>query len=149
MQVRVNALHTATGSDLTVTQLYGLLTLRVNVFVVEQGCPYPELDGHDLRADTTHLWWQPASATAPLAYLRVLGGEVQRIGRVCTAASARNAGLSGRLMAAALDRIGAAESVLDAQLTVQTMYARFGYVAEGEPFVEDGIPHIRMRRGTP
>jgi ElaA protein len=49
-------------------------------------------------------------------------------------------------MAAALDRIGAAPAVLDAQTYAQAFYARFGFVAEGEPFDEDGIEHITMRR---
>lgn len=49
-------------------------------------------------------------------------------------------------MAAALDIVGLDESVLDAQLHAQSLYARHGYLPEGEPFEEDGIMHIRMRR---
>ncbi|MBK1786721.1 GNAT family N-acetyltransferase [Prauserella cavernicola] len=123
-----------------------MLRLRVDVFVVEQECPYPEIDGKDLLPGTTHLW-QP-SAHGVEGCLRVLEqpGGVLRIGRVCTAASARGTGLGARLMAAALEFVGDAESVLDAQVYAQGFYARFGFEPEGEPFDEDGIQHITMRR---
>ncbi|MGH3762379.1 GNAT family N-acetyltransferase [Actinophytocola sp.] len=136
----------ATGDELTAAQLYALLTLRVDVFVVEQECPYPELDGRDLRPDTGHLWL--ARAGEPRAYLRLLRepGGGWRIGRVCTAAGARGLGLGARLMAAALERVGDADVVLDAQTYAQDFYARFGFAPEGAPFDEDGIEHITMRR---
>ncbi|GLW94474.1 ElaA protein [Actinokineospora globicatena] len=139
-------LHAVPGPEMTAADLYAVLELRHLVFVVEQVCPYPELDGRDLLPDTVHLWWQPDST--PLSYLRVLGapGSERRVGRVCTAATARGTGLGSKLMAAAIDLIGPDESVLDAQLPAQALYARFGYLPEGEPFDEDGILHIRMRR---
>ncbi|GAA3006138.1 GNAT family N-acetyltransferase [Actinokineospora diospyrosa] len=139
-------LHIVPGPALTPVDLYALLRLRVDVFVVEQECPYPELDGRDLLPDTVHVWWQPESV--PLACLRVLGapGGERRIGRVCTAADARGTGLGSHLMTAALEIVGADESVLDAQLHAQSLYARHGYEVEGEPFDEDGILHVRMRR---
>src|SRR5689334_14054737 len=95
--------YRVTGAELTAAQLYAVLTLRMNVFVVEQQAPYPELDGRDLRPDTVHYWWQPAGQP-PLAYLRVLAepGGGARIGRVCTVPAARGRGLAARLMAAAL-----------------------------------------------
>jgi ElaA protein len=142
----VTELRHTTGDRLSAVDLYALLLLRSTVFVVEQECPYPELDGRDLLADTEHLWWQPADT--PLACLRLLAepdGGV-RVGRVCTAADARGQGLSGRLMIAALDHIGDAPSVLDAQTHAASFYARFGYEPVGEPFVEDDIEHITMRR---
>ncbi|SDI87569.1 ElaA protein [Actinokineospora alba] len=145
----MTALHTAAGPDLTAAQLYALLKLRVDVFVVEQECPYPELDGRDLAPDTVHLWWQPADAPEPLACLRILpadAGRPVRIGRVCTAKDARGTGLGGKLMGAALAHVGEVDTVLDAQVQAQGMYARFGYVPVGDPFDEDGIPHITMRR---
>ena len=136
----------ATGAELTADVLYALLKLRVDVFVVEQECPYPELDGRDLSPDTGHLWW-PASGE-PQGYLRLLSEPTGgwRIGRVCTAKDARGSGLGARLMAAAMARVGDADVVLDAQTYAQEFYGRFGFVAEGEPFDEDGIEHITMRR---
>lgn len=140
-------LHTANGHEITAAELYPLLRLRVDVFVVEQNCPYPELDGRDLAADTVHLWWQ--GDDGPAGYLRVLrDGDRYRIGRVCTAMAARGQGFGARLMTSALAGCSGAEVVLDAQTHARDFYARFGFVAEGEPFLEDGIEHIAMRRAA-
>ena len=139
-------LHVAPGPALTASDLYDLLRLRVDVFVVEQECPYPELDGRDLLESTVHLWWRPESAEVQ-GCLRLLDeGDVVRVGRVCTSAAARGTGVGAKLMAAAVERIGDRESVLGAQVQAQGLYARFGYLPEGESYVEDGIPHITMRR---
>jgi ElaA protein len=138
-------LHDASGAELTAAQLHDILRLRVDVFVVEQKAAYPEIDGRDLLPDTRHLWFEDAGGV--VSYLRVLAdpGGVRRIGRVVTAASARGTGLAARLMDAALTVPG--EYVLDAQTYVQGFYARYGFVAESEEYVDDdGIPHITMRR---
>ena len=139
-------LRCAAGDELTAPELYAVLRLRVDVFVVEQDAPYPELDGRDLLPDTLHLWSPPTGE--PLAYLRILADPdgVRRIGRVCTTKAARGTGLGRLLMTEAMARIGDAEAVLDAQTYARDFYARFGFVAEGEPFDEDGIEHITMRR---
>ncbi|WP_424188511.1 GNAT family N-acetyltransferase [Actinokineospora sp. G85] len=143
-----SALRSAAGPDLSAAELYALLKLRTDVFIVEQKCPYPEIDGRDLDPTTQHLWWQPAQR--PLAYLRVLGapGTTRRIGRVCTAAEARGGGLGALLMRAALDAIGPDPSELDAQTHAQPFYERFGYVAQGAPYDDDGIAHIHMTRAA-
>ncbi|HEX6872443.1 MAG TPA: GNAT family N-acetyltransferase [Micromonosporaceae bacterium] len=142
-------LHVARFADLDTATLYALLRLRTDVFVVEQHCPYPELDGRDTENGTRHLWFAASQAPAdPLAYLRLLAepeGWI-RIGRVCTAAKARGGGLSGRLLAAALDMIDADTVVLDAQSHLVGFYARFGFAASGPEYVEDGIAHVPMRR---
>ena len=142
-------LHREWAPDLSPQRLYALLRLRVDVFVVEQDCPYPELDGRDLEQGTRHFWIESESdPDLPSACLRLLeepGGGF-RIGRVCTAAGARGRGLSRRLMEAALADIGAADAVLDAQAQVAGLYATFGFERDGEEFVEDGIPHVTMRR---
>lgn len=139
-------LRFAAGDELSAEELYALLKLRVDVFVVEQEAPYPELDGRDLLPDTVHLWSPPVGD--PQAYLRLLreptGGW--RIGRVCTTVAARGTGLGARLMAAAMTRIADDEAVLDAQTYAQRFYAKFGFEPVGEPFDEDGIEHITMRR---
>lgn len=144
----MNALRTARGDELDAATLYNLLQLRVSVFIVEQRAPYPELDGRDLDQDTLHLWWQPEGDDRPSACLRVLvepeGGY--RIGRVCTTKQARGSGLGATLMSAALDLVGAADSVLDAQVYAKHFYARFGYEQVGAEYDDDGIGHVTMRR---
>jgi len=138
-------LRTARFADLDAVTLYALLRLRVDVFVVEQRCPYPELDGRDTEPGTIHVWFEEEGRL--VAYLRILEeGRGARIGRVCTDAAHRGAGLSRRLVAAALDLIGNRETVLDAQSHLVAFYARFGFEQVGPEFVEDGIPHIPMRR---
>ena len=135
----------ARAADLSVAQLYPLLALRIEVFVIEQNCPYQELDGHDLDPDTRHLWI--GSDEVPLAYLRLRrDAEAFRIGRVCVAAAARRRGLARRLMEAALAEVGDTECVLDAQTYATDLYAAFGFRPEGAEFLDDGVPHIRMRR---
>jgi ElaA protein len=138
-------LRSARFADLDAGTLYALLRLRVAVFVVEQHCPYPELDGLDLEPGTRHLWLSDRGAC--VAYLRVLQeGDSARIGRVCTDAAHRGAGLSGRLLAAALDLVGDRLCVLNAQSYLTGYYERFGFAATGPEFVEDGIPHVPMAR---
>ena len=141
--------HQATFAQLDTTTLYALLRLRTNVFVVEQQCPYPELDGRDTEAATRHLWL--GDEAGPTAYLRVLlepdGGR--RLGRVCTRADARNQGLAATLIVAALRITAGATVTLDAQSHLAQWYQRFGFEQSDEPFVEDGIPHVPMRRVPP
>jgi ElaA protein len=139
-------LRTARFADLDAPTLYALLRLRVDVFVVEQQCAYPELDGRDLSPSTVHVWLADGPLCA--AYLRVLAEPdgTARIGRVCTASSYRGRGLSARLVAAALELIGDRPCVLDAQSYLVGFYSRFGFTASGPEFMEDGIPHVPMRR---
>jgi ElaA protein len=144
----VTTVYAAGPDELDPPTLYALLSLRVDVFVVEQQCPYREIDGRDLEPGTRHLWLGP-SRGEPVAYLRLLTEPdgTARIGRVCTAATARGAGHSSVLMAAALDLVGDDRpSVLDAQSYLVDFYRRFGFAPIGDEFVEDGIPHVPMHR---
>lgn len=140
-------------SDLGKEQLYALLQLRTAVFVVEQRCAYQEVDGQDLSGDTLHLMgWQDDKL---VAYLRLLdpqsqGGDVV-IGRVVTAADARGDGLGHQLLLKGLE---CAEHCwpgtpvyLSAQAHLQGYYAKHGFAAVGEEYLEDDIPHIGMRKG--
>ncbi|MFD2421367.1 GNAT family N-acetyltransferase [Amycolatopsis pigmentata] len=131
------------GTELTARQLYDILRLRAEVFVVEQQCVYQDLDGQDLLATTRHFWLGGVDC-----YLRVLSGPdgVHRIGRVVTAKQARGQGLAAKLMGEAVAFIGDDDSVLAAQTYAQDLYTRFGYVAEGDEYFEDGISHITMWR---
>ena len=139
-------------SDLGKEQLYALLKLRSEVFVVEQKCAYPDLDGQDLEGDTYHLMgWEDDQL---MAYLRLLdhesqGGDVV-IGRVITAPQARGKGVGHEMMEQALKQ---AEKhwpqvpiYLSAQAHLQGYYGKYGFVVAGEEYLEDDIPHIGMRR---
>lgn len=120
----------------------------MDVFVVEQESPYPDLDGRDLDPVTRHLWFAEADG-APLSYLRLLiepDGATIRVGRVVTRADVRGKGLSRELMREALTDIGDAPSVLDAQTTVTGFYASFGYRITGPEFLDGGVPHVQMSR---
>ena len=133
-------------ADLTTVELHDILRLRIDVFVVEQKCAYAELDGRDTEVGTRHVWL--ADASGPTAYVRLLDdGDARRIGRVVTRIDARGSGLAGQLVDYV---VSASESpwVLDAQLHLADWYAARGFVASGSEFVEDGIPHIPMRRVT-
>ena len=140
------AVNAARFTELDPATLYAILRLRIDVFVVEQECAYPELDGRDDEPGALHLWIADEAGVA--AYLRMLeepdGGV--RIGRVAVATRARGAGLAGRLMLEAIDRLDDRRSVLDAQTYLVEFYERFGFVTAGPEFVEDGIPHVPMRR---
>ena len=128
--------------------LYRILALRTDVFVVEQNCPYPELDGRDLEPDARQLWVERDDAViATLRLLRDADGSA-RIGRVATATAARGDGLAARLMGRALELAAGRTVVLDAQSHLAGWYARFGFEADGPEYVEDGIPHVPMRRAA-
>lgn len=138
-------LHRASGPDLTASELYDVLRLRAEVFVVEQDCAYLDPDGRDLAADTVHLWLTDQRG-ALVAYLRLLAepGGGSRIGRVVTAASRRGKRLAGQLLDAALEE-ARRPVVLSAQSHLAAVYERHGFVVDGAGFVEDGIPHTPMR----
>lgn len=139
----------AAFADLDPETLYALLRLRVDVFVVEQRCPYPELDGRDTEPATRHLWLE--LSRTPVAYLRILAEPdgTARIGRVVVAAPYRGRGYAGRLLEAAHAHVGPRPCVLSAQSHLAGFYARYGYRVTGPEFLEDGIPHVPMRRTPP
>jgi len=132
-------------ADLGAVTAYQLWALRSRVFVVEQDCPYLDLDGRDLEPGTRH-WWVERDGV-PVATLRVLDdGDVWRIGRVATALAWRGHGLAARLVRAVLDGAGERAVVLDAQSHLVDWYAALGFVPDGPGFLDDGIPHTPMRR---
>lgn len=144
------ALRRVWAKDLDVQILYELLKLRVEVFVVEQACPYPELDGRDLLAETRHFWLETAEGEV-ICTLRLMeehpGGEKAfRIGRVCTKRTARGRGHVTRLLRAALAEVGDYPCRIDAQKYLVDMWAQLGFVRDGDDFLDDGIPHVPMLR---
>lgn len=133
--------------ELTAEELYDLLRLRVDVFVVEQHCPYPELDGND--KDAVHLFARDGERTVACLRLFWKSGEpgTMCLGRVVTAL--RGEGLGGDLLkrgiCAAFDEFGASEIYLEAQTYARGFYAKEGFAVCSDVFLEDGIPHVQMR----
>jgi ElaA protein len=139
----VPAIHAATVDELTVRTFHDVVRLRLAVFVVEQSCPYPELDGRDVLATTQHLWIEEDGVVS--SYLRMYpdADGATWIGRVVTAAGHRGRGLGAVLMRHAL--ASAPRPVrISAQARLQAWYAAFGFVRCGDDFMEDGIPHTPM-----
>lgn len=140
-------LHDRTLDAITARELLAVLTLRSDVFVVEQSCAYADPDDRDADPVTAHVWLAPEGRpTEVAAYLRVLAEPTGgwRVGRVVTAVAWRGGGLAARLVAHVLaTRRGPV--VLDAQAHLQGWYERLGFALAGAPFVEDGIPHVPMR----
>jgi ElaA protein len=133
-------------AELSPEELYAILRLRVDVFVVEQRCPYPELDGLDQGA--LHVWLADEDGIA--AYLRVLDKGIRderaSIGRVI--AVRRRMGLGTRILRegirAAREIFGAEGIYLEAQTYARGLYEKQGFRPVSEEFLEDGIPHIKM-----
>jgi ElaA protein len=129
-------------------ELHDILRLRVDVFVVEQNCPYPELDGLDLEA--IHVVGKLADNTV-VAYCRILPPQkdgLPHIGRVVVPTEYRGQGLGKELMNEALQvlrlNFGSERSAIAAQAHLQKFYADFGYVVTGPEYLLDGIPHVDM-----
>ena len=131
--------------QLTVRELFQIYRLRTAVFVVEQHCPYQEVDDADLSA--CHILLREGGELA--AYLRLLPGAAPGeavIGRVV--AARRRAGLGSRVLAEGIRAAreqGAAFITLAAQVYVRGLYQKAGFRAVSAEFLEDGIPHVKMR----
>ena len=133
--------------ELTPWELYELLRLRVDVFVVEQRCPYPELDGKDPAS--LHLFLREGEEI--LAYLRVLTPGLAfpeaALGRVVT--RDRGRGLGRQILEAGIsavrERLGASALTIEAQTYAKGFYEAAGFRQASQEFLEDGIPHILMR----
>ncbi len=142
------ALRRSWAQDLDAATLYELLKLRVEVFVVEQATPYPELDGRDLLAETRHFWLERPEGQV-ISTLRLMeehpaGQKAFRIGRVCTKRTDRGRGYAARLVQAALAEAGDFPCHINAQAYLADMYGRHGFVRNGDEFLDDGIPHVPM-----
>ena len=141
----------STFQGLTTDRLFEVLELRVNVFVVEQQCAYPELDVYDRHGDTRHL--SGMDSTGQLAaYARILPPglrypEVSR-GRFVVRKEARGKGVGHRLLGEALMEIHATwpgnAIRISAQDYLQKFYEQYGFVRESDVYLEDGIPHVEM-----
>ena len=139
----------ASFHDLTVDELYAIISLRERVFVVEQDCPFLECDGFD--PVSRHVW---ADDGGIAAYLRVVPpgtryAEVS-IGRVVTAPASRGTGLGKELMtrgfACVRDHHGDAPIRIGAQAYLERFYTELGFRRVSDNYDEDGIPHLYMLR---
>lgn len=139
------SIFNAPTRNLDIVTLHEILRLRQDVFVVEQGCAYPDIDGRDLEPGTVQFWAGQGSVDATLRLLREPDGT-ERIGRVATARASRGQGLAAQLIEAAIAESRSARITIDAQAHLEQWYGRFGFVRSGEDFVEDGITHLPMTR---
>jgi len=134
--------------ELTIEELYQILQLRNEVFVVEQNCVYQDADGKDLKA--FHLFYKDKNQI--VAYARIFKPgdyfEKASIGRVVVAVSHRKQKLGNKLMQEAIDfvqnELKEKSIEISAQTYLDTFYRDLGFVPYGEIYLEDGIPHRRM-----
>ena len=133
--------------ELTTRELFDLYKLRVSVFVVEQNCPYQEVD--DADRVSYHVWLRDEDGIA--AYLRVIPAGVSfedvSIGRVI--AVRRRCGLGTRIVEegirVAREKLQARRITIEAQTYARALYEKLGFRQTSAEFLEDGIPHIRMQ----
>ncbi|MBI9091934.1 MAG: GNAT family N-acetyltransferase [Desulfobacterium sp.] len=142
--------------DLAIEELYDLLRLRVDVFVVEQTCPYPELDGKDIHEETLHVTAHTENHTLA-AYLRILAPGVSypevSFGRVVVAEAFRSKGLSHTLIKRAIAEIRKTwpghPITIGAQEHLKSFYQSHGFIPVSATYLEDNIPHMDMTRKHP
>jgi ElaA protein len=135
-------------NELSTHELYGILLVRTQVFVVEQECPYLEVDGKDLHA--YHLYKEENGEV--IAYSRLLPAGVSykeaSIGRVLVKEDYRGKGLASELVKRGLDfihdELGERTVKIQAQEYLREFYGSFGFRAITETYLDDGIPHIDM-----
>jgi ElaA protein len=124
---------------------YDVWRLRHQVFVLEQQCLYGDLDGRDLEPGTRHVVMTEDAAV--VGYARVLDdGDTWRIGRVVLATEARGRGWADPLMHATLAECPDRDIVLNAQAPLAAWYSSLGFEVTGPEYLDDGIPHLPMRR---
>ena len=140
-------------AELTGREVHDIMRLRVDVFVVEQRCVYPEVDGRD--PDAVHVLGV-ANNGALAAYARILpprGNEPPHIGRVIVDPAFRGRHLGRHLMHKALNALqelhGSRRSALAAQAYLLDFYGSFGYSPVSETYLWDGIPHVDMKLDAP
>jgi ElaA protein len=145
--------HCLCFAALSLDDLYDVLRLRSEVFVVEQACAYLDPDGKDRHPDARHLLGRSAEGTLA-AYLRLLPPGLSypdaSFGRVVTAPGFRGRGLGDAIVVEAIGELERLWPGVDVQIGAQAhlaaYYAKHGFVACSDVYDEDGIPHVDMRR---
>jgi ElaA protein len=137
--------------ELNIDELYEILKLRIDVFVVEQTCYYPDIDGIDRHEETIHVFCYQQNEIA--GYLRVLAKKQSyddyiAIGRVIIAEHARGTGLGHELMSKALNvcqqHFPEQKIKISAQEHLEKFYKYHGFERVSAMYLEDNIPHIAM-----
>lgn len=139
-----------TFDEFTVPELYAVLKARIDVFVIEQNCPYPDLDNYDQKA--VHIWAEEDGEV--LAYCRIFDKGIKydeaSIGRVLTTELARGKSLGKLLIKYAVEtienRFRTSEIRISAQDYLLKFYGGFGFEDTGKKYLEDDIPHTEMIR---
>ena len=139
-------LHKKMFSELTAEELYELLRIRSEVFVVEQNCVYQDMDGDDQAS--IHLWLTDQDRVVALCRVCPAGTHMKEvsIGRVIT--TERGKGYGKRIMLAGIEaakeHFGATAIEIEAQEYAKGFYEQVGFRKSSDPFILDGIPHIKM-----
>jgi ElaA protein len=141
-----------TFDELTPRELYAVLQLRNEVFVVEQNCVFQDADDKDQQS--YHLLGNGRDKL--IAYTRIIPAGVfyteSSIGRVVTSPSVRGSGAGKELMQKSIDTVyelfGKTSIKIGAQLYLKKFYESFGFQQVGDGYMEDGIPHIHMLKTT-
>jgi ElaA protein len=135
-------------NELTTTELYAILQLRNEVFVVEQNCPYQDADDKDQKS-LHFMGWDGETLAA---YTRIIPQGISytqaSIGRVVTSPKYRGAGAGKLLMQLSIDntlkQFNCSEIKIGAQVYLKKFYENLGFIQCSEPYLEDNIPHIKM-----
>lgn len=146
----------STFGELTTDELYAILKLRQQVFIVEQQCVYQDCDGLDTKAHHLVGWYISEEGPGPIAYLRVIypekGSNSTTIGRFLTHQNFRGKGIAREMMGKCLRSIEKSHPqsavCISAQQYLTHFYETFGFQVSSNGYEEDGIPHIGMTRNS-
>ncbi len=141
-------LHIKTFAQLTTSELYELLRIRSEVFVVEQDCVYQDVDNNDQTA--IHIWLSRGGKVVAMCRICPKGTKLAStsIGRVITTERGKGYGMLIMKIAitTVMERMADADHIeIEAQLTKQKFYERLGFTATSEPFMMEGLMHLGMR----
>ena len=142
--------------NLPIRDWYQVSTARIDVFVMEQNCPFQDNDGADFQSWHLLGWHEAAGVRALAAYCRLVDPGVKfvepSIGRVVTHGTFRGKGLGRLLMVEAIKRHAqiypGLPNRIGAQQRLEKFYQDFGFVTASEMYIEDGIPHVEMLRAS-
>ena len=136
-------------NELSPLVLYKIMKARSEVFVVEQNCVYLDADGKDIHSYHLVLWKDDEVAGYTRLLPEGISYDEMSIGRVLTTSQFRNHGLGKLLMQESIKQcrklFGTGPIVIGAQMYLKKFYESFGFIQEGDMYLEDNIPHVQMR----